>query len=303
MFPIVPVDPALAESLEPLGTKRKFWFSDDQGQRRLFKAEERGTGEDWAEKIACELAGLLGLPHVHYELAPEVGTSVPGVVCNNCCPPPRMLVLGNELLLERDPCYPAGKRFKVREHTVAAVAEVIERLDLPPQEFTGNLPEGITTALEVFAGYVMFDAWIANQDRHHENWAAIREGETLRLAPTYDHGASLARNLKDEERSERLTTRDVNRQLATFVQKARSAFYGTPTDTKPLSTMEAWQAFAARVPDARTTWLVQLRRVCDTDVDQLIAQVPEQRMSPLCRVFTRRLLQENQRRLLEESDS
>jgi hypothetical protein len=64
MFPTVPVDPAKAESLEQLGTKRKFWFTDDQGRRVLFKAEERGTGEDWAEKLACELAGLLGLPHV-----------------------------------------------------------------------------------------------------------------------------------------------------------------------------------------------------------------------------------------------
>ena len=64
MFPIVPVDPRLALNLEPLGTKRKFWYRD-ASRRMLFKAEERGTGEDWAEKIASELCGLLGLPHVH----------------------------------------------------------------------------------------------------------------------------------------------------------------------------------------------------------------------------------------------
>ncbi len=70
--------------MEPLGTKRKFWYIDDRDRRMLFKAEERGTGEDWAEKIACELCGLLGLPHVSYDLAKDVSASLPGVVCENC---------------------------------------------------------------------------------------------------------------------------------------------------------------------------------------------------------------------------
>jgi hypothetical protein len=55
MFQTIRVDRSAAEAMEWLGTKRKFWFSR-AGVRWLFKAEERGTGEDWAEKIACELA-------------------------------------------------------------------------------------------------------------------------------------------------------------------------------------------------------------------------------------------------------
>lgn len=42
------VDRRRAQAVEPLGSKPKFWFSD--GDRRLlFKADDRGTGEDWAE--------------------------------------------------------------------------------------------------------------------------------------------------------------------------------------------------------------------------------------------------------------
>jgi hypothetical protein len=70
MFPIHRIDRSTAEAVEPLGTKPKFWFTAN-GRRMLFKAEERGTGEDWAEKVACHLCELLGLPHVHYELAEE----------------------------------------------------------------------------------------------------------------------------------------------------------------------------------------------------------------------------------------
>ena len=50
----------------------------------------------------------------------------------------------------------------------------------------------VFTASDVFVGFILLDAWFANQDRHHENWGALRD-DVLRLAPTFDHGASLAR--------------------------------------------------------------------------------------------------------------
>lgn len=98
MYRVVRVDPARAQALEPLGTKRKYWYMDDQGRPMVFKAEERGTGEDWAEKIACELAERLGLPHVVYELAEENGTRTAGVVCETFAPPPRTLWWGRSPL-------------------------------------------------------------------------------------------------------------------------------------------------------------------------------------------------------------
>ena len=45
-YPIIPVDPASADATEHLGTKPKYWYVDATGDRRLFKAEDRGTGED-----------------------------------------------------------------------------------------------------------------------------------------------------------------------------------------------------------------------------------------------------------------
>ena len=71
MYRVVMVERAKAQDLEMLGTKHKYWYRNDQGRQMVFKAEERGTGDDWAEKIVCELARLLGLPHLLYELAVE----------------------------------------------------------------------------------------------------------------------------------------------------------------------------------------------------------------------------------------
>jgi hypothetical protein len=43
------IDRGRAQSFEPLGSKQKFWFR--KGDRRLlFKAKDRGTGDDWAER-------------------------------------------------------------------------------------------------------------------------------------------------------------------------------------------------------------------------------------------------------------
>lgn len=300
MFPIVGVDARQAEALEQLGAKRKFWYRDDS-RRMLFKAEERGTGDDWAEKVACELCSLLGLPHVHYELAEDIQGTWPGVVCENCAPPPTTLVLGNQLLQARDPDYPAEteRKYKVRQHTVDVVAAVLEMLQLPPARWLQGLPEDIDTALGVFIGYVMLDAWVANQDRHHQNWGALSVNGVAHLAPTFDHGASMARNLTDQERQERLTTQDGNRQIGAFVRKARSAFYADAVDTRPMTTLAAWRAFSIKNRKAAMIWLDKLKDVDRTAIERVLEEVPPQRMSHVCREFTQELLLANHKRLID----
>jgi hypothetical protein len=152
MFRTVRVDRNKAEATEPLGTKRKFWFIDG-GQRYLFKAEERGTGEDWAEKLACEFSRRLGLPHVEYDLAEEYDGSnyrQPGVVCLHCAPPPLTLIMGNELLLAQDPRYPRAdhRKYKITKYTVDAVVQCVRGLTPPASIWMRNVPEGLETALD-----------------------------------------------------------------------------------------------------------------------------------------------------------
>ncbi len=153
----------------------------------------------------------------------------------------------------------------------------------------------------VFFGreYRPFRAGIANRDRHHENWGSLWDGNELRLAPTFDHGAALARNLLDSEREERLTTRDWNRTMAAFAGRGRSPFYASPNDVRPLELREAFRAFARRAPDAARAWLGRLQAVNRDGIGGLLERVPAARMSEVCKRFTVELLLTNQRRLLE----
>lgn len=104
-FPTRLVERCSGEAMEDMGTKRKYWFRD--GDRTyLYKADDRDTGEDWAEVVACNLCALIGLPHINYTLAMEDDGSDcrrPGVVCENFAPIPTSLVLGNQLLMSVDP--------------------------------------------------------------------------------------------------------------------------------------------------------------------------------------------------------
>ncbi|VAW50508.1 hypothetical protein MNBD_GAMMA06-2253, partial [hydrothermal vent metagenome] len=68
-YPIIELSADVPEQLEQLGTKTKFWYHDSDGRRMLFKEGRPNTGENWAEKICCELCRKLGLPHAEYELA------------------------------------------------------------------------------------------------------------------------------------------------------------------------------------------------------------------------------------------
>ncbi|MFL5329886.1 MAG: phosphatidylinositol kinase [Gemmataceae bacterium] len=300
MFPVLHFDVANAEALEPLGKKRKYWFTDAQNRQVLFKVEERGTGEDWAEVITANLCSLLGLPHVAYTLAQaKIGTTVwPGVVCANMAPPPSSLVLGNELLFKRDPAYPDKQRYKVQQHSVGAVCDVLATLGAPAPEWMPIAPAYVHSALDVFIGYLMLDTWVANQDRHHENWGSITQ-DFSRLAPTFDHAAGLARNVADDEREDRLNTTNPQRSISTFAGRARSMIYGDPSDSRPLSTLEAFSRFADRSSSAAKSWLNKLSDIDSTAILGILNEIPPTRMTDLARKFTHELLLVNQQRLNE----
>lgn len=289
------------EQMEDLGSKPKFWFMmSGEKVRFLFKADDRGTGEDWAEKISCELCSLLGIPHVHYEMAWQVETGRPGVVCQSCIRSPEVLILANQLLVAADPKYPVDRpRYKAEKHTIEAAVEVLAGIGTPASEWCDNLPAGIQSALDVFVGYLMLDAWIANQDRHHENWAAILLNNELRLSPTFDHGAALARNITDDEREKRLSTRDAGYGIAAFAKKAKSAFYSDASPERTLTTHDAWRTISSYAPHASCVWLERLRAVDDSMVRKILLEVPPERLTDVGREFTAELLKANRSLLLD----
>jgi len=299
-FQIIEVPDDLPPKLEQMGTKFKFWYFDEQHGYCLFKEGHPNTGEDWAERVAAELCELLEMPHAVYRLAVWRGRR--GVITQNFLGSNESYAAGNEVLFRLDTNYPKEER-KAKKHSVENIFTAFESLKVQiPKEST---PPDITTAKQVFLGYLMLDAWISNTDRHHENWATIRRFEneilTDRLAPTHDHAASLGCILLDDEKRERLTTKDKNRTVEAYVgrSKARSAIYANETDAKPLTLIEAFQAASSHNPNASKIWLEKLENVTIDDITEIFERIPEQRISEVSKDFAIRLLEINRQRLLE----
>jgi hypothetical protein len=122
-YEIVEVSLEAPSQLEQLGTKAKFWFRAADGTRTLFKEGYPDSGEHWAEKVACEVARNLGLPHAEYELATWNGRV--GVVSPTVVPKGGRLIHGNELLARVLQEYDESKRFRARQHTLGRVLAVL----------------------------------------------------------------------------------------------------------------------------------------------------------------------------------
>ena len=295
-FPTLDVR-AAGERDEPIGSKAKFWFRDPTDHSRwLFKYARDGTGEHWAEKIAAELAELIGLPHAIVELARL--DSEPGIATRDFTSDQRRkhLVHGNELLFRLDATYPKERGYHVREHTLDAVRRAIKQSQavLPSWPW----PVGVVTAWEGFVGYLLLDAWIGNTDRHHQNWGVLVEASGYAtLAPTFDHASSLGREIDDAERMRRLATADARGDMRAYAGKARSALYDVG-GCGPLHPCEAFVRAVRTSPIAGDAWISRLCRVDLDAVLDIVARVPERTMSVSARQFALALLQENRQRLV-----
>lgn len=150
------------------------------------------------------------------------------------------------------------------------------------------------SAFDVFAGYVLFDAWIANQDRHDNNWSVLMPGTATRgatrLSGSYDHGSSLGFSVLDAKCGDVLATREgIERWCA---RGRASRLEGGPSLVDA-----AREALELASPEARAHWPKQLRLISVDDVRLLLDRIP--RMSDAQRRFAGKLLEVNRRRLLD----
>ena len=295
------------DSPEDLGTKVKSWYTW-QEQKWLFKKSRSLTGEHWSEKVAEQLCVRLDIPHATYEIARfqgDIGVTSQSIITDRT---QWRMVLGNQLLMSSDNTYPGNinpdndqRRFvRVREHTVTRVMSILETRKsgiLPPLQ--DNSLDFIDAA-GVFVGYLMLDALISNQDRHHENWAILLNDITGKkyLCPTYDHASSLGCTERDETRQRRLSTKDRGFSVGAYVEKARCALYKSKTDNKPLKTMDAFKIASDMQPQASEFWLDKLSLLEEEEVSLILQRIPGEVTTPTAIKFAEQMIFENRRSLL-----
>ena len=293
-FPILEVTSDTRSDVEQLGSKPKFWFKLN-GENWLFKEARENTGEDWAEKIASEIARLLGIPTHLAELAVWNGRR--GCAVKSFLPSDQsVLVHGNELLGGFISGYDKDKEWGQSEHTFDNIVTVLEEV------FPSN--KARREASYRMVGYLVFDALIGNTDRHHQNWGVLLERRQLagqepayfiQMAPTFDHASSLGRELVDEARERHLHDGTIER----YIHKGRGGIFGDSKAKHGLSPMVVAQMLARRYPEFFKPWQTRVSRLSDEAVRDLFDRVPAELISKTGRSFalafiaaSRKLLQE-----------
>ncbi|MBI1422100.1 MAG: phosphatidylinositol kinase [Gammaproteobacteria bacterium] len=306
-YPIITVPDDASTQLEQLGTKAKFWYRDDNNNSMLFKQGRPGTGENWSEKVCCEICKKLNLPHAEYNFAAYRG--VIGVITPNFVPENCRLILGNELLSKFVEGYDTTQTYSTSQHTLRRVIALLKLLSSAPNRFALHepidwvMPHQVGNVIGIFVGYLLLDALVGNQDRHHENWGIITSPESgLTLTPTFDHASSLGRNETDENRLARLNSKDHLRSVEHYVSRARSGFYPSTSSRKAYTTMEAFAEIAKMNSNACRYWLEQLRLMQRIDFDHILAEVPNSEISDVAREFALRMLDTNKSRILDVGD-
>lgn len=280
---------------EPMGSKEKSWLLDVATERAfLLKYSRKNTGEHWSEKVAAEVAALLGVPHAPVDLGVRGGRMAS--LSYSFLQPKEALIHGNELLSEIDPEYPAQQNYRVKEHTLDAIRSALEAHAVRPP--TTVEPPHDLSAFGWFVGYLMLDALVGNTDRHHENWGVVTvsagEARRLVLAPSYDHASSLGRELRDEKRAHLLSTRDSRSNVAAYARGARSAIYPKAAERgtgKALTCVEAFRAACQLDRRASSWWHERLVALDPERLTDVVRRVPTSIISePATKVATALLL-------------
>lgn len=275
---------------EPLGSKDKFWVADPQGRVWLFKfCRERDgitRGEDWAEWLVYRLAREIGIPTAEIRPAEHLGRR--GILSLSLVSASERLVHGNELLAGSNPSYDQDVNRGNPRYTVPAVATALGGIPAPLESPDLTDFDGF----DVWAGYLMLDAWVAGRDRHHENWAVIDDGSRRRLAPSFDHGNALGFQETDPARLSVLATDD--EALRRWAEKGRSPHFAG----KPTLVAVADQALRLAHVWSTEHWLGKLQSVTEESMKAIIDEVPVAVMSEQSATFCNRLLTLNRRRVL-----
>jgi len=265
---------------EALGSKTKFWFRRDN-QDWLFKEAREGTGEDWAEKVAAEVAHVVGVPAATVELAEFQGRRGCASLSFVDRRAGEGLIHGNEILAGMVLGYDRGKRFHQSDHTLENIQLAIQRL-FPEKA----MHDGVLTTL---AGYLVLDALIGNTDRHHENWALLlqqvrNDAEVnlmLRVAPSFDHASSLGRELQDTKRLNLLRSDAVGR----YARNGKGAIYLATFDTHGANPLRLVEFGARRFAEYFVPTIRRLGQVAPPDFRRILNCVPANRMSDASKDF------------------
>ena len=169
------------------GTRVKKLLDDTHRQRLVFLKycavdrdnKRRKSTELASEKIACEIAKVIGYKCADIELAKDQDGELCVLNYSFLKPDESLIEFASEASISQNGCD------RKEKYTIQGIKRILDTVD--EKLYSG------------FIGLQVFDALIGESDRHEENWGYIRTSKSsdIVLAPFYDNGDSLMHNINE----------------------------------------------------------------------------------------------------------
>lgn len=290
------LDPAMRLDDEPMGSKKKMWLDID-GDYWLFKFPRPETGEYWAEKAAAELANLIDLDAATIQLA-NMG-EIKGTVAQSFVPTGATLTHGNELLAQFDPDYDRSVEGEYPPYRIDKIFDVLEQVQVSRLSTSSSVQHQVV-------GFLIFDAWIANTDRHHENWGILEtpDSQDDRMAPTFDHASSLGRLLADQRRSKILRGADML-SVRDYLDrsKAQGAIFPLHGDEPACPFELVTDLVSLGLEESVRDWLDRIKNLDSSAKRSVFERFPDGWLSKPALEFALQVLQTTEELMHEELES
>lgn len=148
-YPVYDVSDGVSGAVEYLGSKYKEWITYNlEGKESRILLKQGRPGENWSEKVTCELAKLLGLPHALYDLGKFKKNEL-CVISRNFLLDGDELILGNQLIGGFD----KNQKFKNSMHTLDEIFNTLQKNNV--QLFRSKM-DGLSdiNVVDLFIGYL-----------------------------------------------------------------------------------------------------------------------------------------------------
>ncbi|WP_265442787.1 hypothetical protein [Flexivirga meconopsidis] len=290
------------------GSTENLWLADPDSQvwwlhkDTVIPRNGVEQGEDWSEVASTQVARILGVPCATTRLCIREGRR--GSLSKTVRPVDADLWEGQVVLQDlgvpdyfphtedRPGVDPSRPKVKRPGHSLPNIKRALDAT-APPPGFDG--PAALS-GFDVFAGYLLLDALIANRDRHEQNWAVLIPrllDPPKRLSPSYDHASSLGYNLTDDKR---LTYLRSDAELANWASKG-TAYRFEHQGRPPTLVAHAMNAVGLCSPEGADWWRSRIGTLDLRELTEALLAQDIEGLSHLAATFACELLNTNLRRL------
>lgn len=195
------------------GTRTKYWLlrpeaDSEHTSKYLFKVPIEGTGGHWAEFVASKVGKELGFNTTEVELA--VNKKIVGTISKNFREKTEEFYEGGDLFLSQ---FENFDRHSLNYYELHYILELLSAYNIERD----------------FVCIPVFDALMANNDRHCDNWGVLSGSKGIQMAPIYDNGSSLGFNVPEHKKQKMLIDK---KMLNGFCNRGKSCI-GLSNRKKP----------------------------------------------------------------------